>query len=143
MKQLMKVLKAVAIIFAIGLVALVLAVRILFDRTREFRAKAQEGQPIVRAIEKFKADTGEYPGSIPALVPRYLAEAPPIADMTNNLFDGWEYRVVTNVEYHVATNTLTTTYSLRHYMGRGGIEYEPPYWIGNDEGHRKVLLKNK
>lgn len=40
-------------------------------------------------------------------------------------------------------NGSVVSYSLRYYMGKGGIEYEPPDWIGNDEGHKTVVLSNK
>ena len=104
-------------------------------RAREFRAKAESGQPVVHAIEEFKIQTGNYPNSLSDLVPKYLRELPETRDETNSKFDGWEYERV--------TNGARSSYGLRYYMGRGGVEYEPPNWIGNDEGHRAVILSNK
>ncbi len=96
--------------------------------------QAQVGQPIVRAVEAFRKQTGNYPASLEDLVPKYLPKVPDRPDESQHKFSGWEYRVITNGVAH--------TYTLRYYMGRGGVEYEPPVWYGNDEGHRTVLLKN-
>jgi hypothetical protein len=113
----------------------VFVVRALFDRTREFRAQAQAGQPIVGAIEAFKKESGHYPASLADLVPKYLPAPPDVPDRTNHKFRGWEYRTV--------TNGIAVSYSLIYYMGRGGVEYDPPRWFGNDEGHRTILLRNE
>ena len=112
-----------------------LALRAGFSRTRQFRAKARSGQPIVRAIEDFRKDTGAYPVSLVDLAPKYLSSVPETADWSHDKYDGWDYCTVTNGE--------SVTYILRYYMGRGGVEYMPPVWSGNDEGHWTVLLKNK
>ena len=95
------------------------------SRTGQFTAQAQAGQPIVRAVEEFQKRTGSYPASLAVLAPKHLLAVPA----------GWEYRMV--------TNGVTVTYTLRYYLGRGGVEYEPPVWYGNDEGHRTVLLRNE
>jgi hypothetical protein len=112
-----------------------IVLHLLFDRTREFRTKAEAGQPIVRAIEEFKVRTGNYPTSLSALVPSYLPVMPDTPDIPNHKFGGWEYQT--------ETNGGQVSYSLRCDMGRGGVEYEPPNWIGNDEGHKVVILRNK
>jgi hypothetical protein len=104
------------------------------SRTGEFRAQAQAGQPIVRAIEEFRKQTGGYPASLTNLAPKYLRTVPDTPDESQHKYTGWEYRMV--------TNGVAVTYTLRYYMGRGGIEYEPPVWFGNDEGHKTVLLRN-
>jgi hypothetical protein len=104
------------------------------SRTAEFRAQAEAGQPIVQAIEKYHSDTGSYPESLSALVPRYLAAVPETPDGSEHKFTGWDYTRT--------TNGLIVSFSLRYYLGRGGVEYEPPDWIGNDEGDRTVLLSN-
>ena len=126
----MRVLFVVVGVVVCGFVGLSL----LLSRTLEFRAQAGRGQPIVRGIEEFKKQTGAYPASLADLVPKYLPDAPDIADWPNHKFRGWDYRTV--------TNGVPVSYSLRYYMGRGGVEYEPPVWFGNDEGHRTVLLRN-
>jgi hypothetical protein len=112
-----------------------LGLRLLFDRTREFKAQAKAGQPIVRAIEEFKKRNGGYPASLADLVPKYLPTVPDLPDESNHKFTGWEYRTV--------TNGVAVSYSVRYDLGRGGVEYEPPKWIGNDEGHRTVILSNE
>jgi hypothetical protein len=111
-----------------------LGLHLLVSRTFEFRAQAHRGQPIVRAIEDFKKQTGFYPVALADLVPKHLPIAPDIPNYPNHKYQGWEYRTV--------TNGGAVTYSLRYYMGRGGVEYEPPVWFGNNEGHRSVLLRN-
>jgi hypothetical protein len=106
------------------------------DRQTRFNntAQAMAGQPIVRAIEEFRKQTGSFPSSLTDLAPKYLPTVPDRPDESQHKFIGWEYRMV--------TNGVAVTYTLRYYMGRGGIEYEPPVWYGNDEGHRTVLLRN-
>lgn len=104
-------------------------------RTGEFRAQALAGQPIVRAIDKYRDQTGSYPTSLTNLVPNYLAEVPDIADEANRKLPGWEYRTL--------TNGSVVSFSLRYYMGRGGVEYEAGKWIGNNEGRRTVILSNE
>lgn len=102
------------------------------NRTSEFCAKAAEGKPIVHAIEEFRKDTGKYPLSLADLVPKYLPKDPDLSDAPNRKYHGWEYQAILDGK--------AASYSLRYYMGRGGVEYEPPHWIGNDEGRRSVLL---
>lgn len=106
-----------------------------FDRTREFRAKACEGQPIVRAIQQFRKQTGSYPLSLSELAPKYLPKVPDLPDESQHKFSGWEYEVV--------TNGASVSYRLRAYMGKGGVEYHVPNWIGNDEGHQTVVLRDE
>jgi hypothetical protein len=106
-----------------------------FDRTHEFRAKAREGQPIVRAIEQFRIQTGRYPASLTDLAPKYLPTVPELPDESQHKFSGWEYQTATNGE--------AVSYRLSYYMGRGGVEYEAPNWIGNDEGHTTVVLRDE
>jgi len=108
--------------------------RLIFSRTREFRAQAEAGQPIVRAIEQFRRQTGTYPASLTDLAPNYLPTVPDLPNKAEHKFSGWDYRAV--------TNGTVVSYTLRYYMGRGGVEYQPPNWIGNDEGNRTILLKN-
>jgi hypothetical protein len=105
------------------------------SRAPEFLAQAQAGQPIVRAIDQYHTDKGSYPAFLSDLVPNYLTTAPETPDESKHKFTGWDYRPV--------TNGLVVSYSLRFYMGKGGVEYEPPNWIGNDEGHRTVILSNE
>ena len=105
------------------------------SRTAAFLAEAHAGQPIVRAIEAYQKQAGHYPSSLTNLVPVFLAETPDMADRSRHKFSGWDYRPI--------TNDLGASYSLRYYMGRGGVEYSPPNWIGNDEGARTVILKNE
>ena len=105
------------------------------SRTSEFKAQALAGQPIVRAIEDYRKQTGSYPPSLAALTPKYLATVPDIPDESQHKFTGWDYRIV--------TNGTAISFSLRYYMGRGGVEYQPPNWIGNDEGHTTVVLSNQ
>jgi hypothetical protein len=106
----------------------------VLSRPFQFREQARRGQPIVRAIEEFKKQTGEYPVTLGDLVPKYLPEAPETPDRPNHKSEGWEYCTL--------TSGVTVTYRLRYYLGKGGVEYEPPVWLGNDEGRRTVLLRN-
>ncbi|MEO8428603.1 MAG: hypothetical protein ABI651_15995 [Verrucomicrobiota bacterium] len=108
---------------------------LLFDRAREFRAQAQAGRPIVRAIDDYRTQTGSYPASFAALAPKHVSTVPDLPDEANHKFQGWDYRTV--------TNGVVVSYSLRYYMGRGGVDYDPPKWIGNDEGHKTVILTNQ
>jgi hypothetical protein len=121
--------------FIIVVVCGILILRLMFSRTREFRAQAKSGQPIVQAIEEYRKQTGVYPRSLTDLAPRYLPTIPDLPDESKNKFAGWDYRTV--------TNNMLASYGLSYYMGRGGIEYEPPIWIGNDEGHRTIILSNE
>jgi len=121
--------------FVIVVVCGVFVLPLLFDRTREFRAQAQAGQLVVRAIDEYRKQTGSYPVALADLSPKYLPTVPDLPDGSKHKFQGWDYRMI--------TNGSTVTYSLRYYMGRGGVEYEPPKWIGNDEGHRTVILSNE
>lgn len=111
------------------------ALRLMFSRTREFRAQARAGQPIVRAIEDYRKQTGSYPASLGELAPQYLATLPEIQQEGQYKLGSWEYRLV--------TNGTAVTYSLRAYMGRGGVEYQSPHWVGNNEGQRTILLSNE
>jgi hypothetical protein len=131
----MRVLLVVAASSVIAGVCGILILRLMFSRTREFRAQAHLGQPIVRAIEEYRKRTGVYPESLADLAPKYLPTVPDLPDESNNKFGGWNYCTV--------TNGAIVSYSLRYYMGRGGVEYEPPKWIGNNEGHRTVILSNE
>lgn len=76
-----------------------------------------------------------YPTSLSDLAPKYLTNVPEMPDRSQRKFTGWEYRLV--------TNRMAVTYTLRYYMGLGGVEYEPPDWFGNDEGSRTVVLSNR
>jgi hypothetical protein len=111
----------------------VAGLQLVLSRTREFRAQAQAGQPIVRAIEQFRKQTGSYPASLADLAPKYLPTVPDVLNESQQKFSGWDYQIV--------TNGTAVSFALRYYMGRGGVEYEPPNWIGNDEGHRTVILR--
>lgn len=124
----------VAAFFVLAVCGLV-GVRLLFSRTREFRAQARVGQPIVRAIEDYRKQSGSYPASLTELSPKYLASLPEIQREGHYKYGSWEY--------HVVTNGTSVSYSLRSYMGRGGIEYQSPHWIGIDEGHRTILWSNE
>ncbi len=104
------------------------------SRAPEFRAQALAGQPIVSAIEKYRTDTGSFPESLSALVPKYLAAVPETPDPSKDKFTVWDYTRT--------TNSLGVSYALRYYLGKGGVEYEPPNWMGNDEGHKTVILSN-
>ena len=109
-----------------------------FPRAGEFRARAKAGQPLVRAIEAFRSDTGHYPTSLHELVPKYLPEFPSKPDDPHAKFsdcNGWEYFTMTNGE--------TVSYSLSYPLGKGGVEYEAPNWIGDDDGHRTVISLGK
>lgn len=112
-----------------------IALRLMFSRTRVFRAQAHVGQPIVRAIEDFRKHTGSYPATLTELSPQYLTTLPEIQEDGHYKYGSWEYRLI--------TNGAAVGYSLRSYMGRGGVEYQPPHWIGINEGSRKILLSNE
>jgi hypothetical protein len=123
-----------AVLLILGFCGIV-ALRLLFSRTREFRAQARVGQPIVRAIQDFRKQTGSYPISLAELAPKYLPTVPDIQQDEHYKYGSWEY--------HVVTNGAVVSYSLRSYMGRGGVEYQPPNWIGNDEGSRAIILSDE
>ena len=48
--------------------------------------RAQEGQPIIRAIYQYRQDVGSYPTNLAVLAPKYLASAP-LEDWKR----GWDY----------------------------------------------------
>ncbi len=104
-------------------------------RTWAFRDRAHAGQPIVRAIEAYRKGTGRYPEKLADLVPRYLSATPDLPDTERRKYTGWEYHVVTNAD--------AVSYRLRSYLGHGGVEYQPPQWIANDEGDITILLTNQ
>lgn len=110
-----------------------MALLVACNRTDEFRAQAHAGRPIVRAIEEYRKQTGTYPVSLADLSPMYLSAIPDLPDESKHKFTGWDYRVV--------TNGSVASFSLRNYMGKGGVEYEPPRWIGVDEGRRTVIAQ--
>jgi hypothetical protein len=103
-----------------------------FDRSRAFRKKVKEGTPIVRAIEQFHKDTGSYPASVAELAPKYLS-----AEVATNVvnfphpFRRWGYYTFANGE--------AVSYSLTYFMGKGGVDYTPPNWTGDNDGHRMVI----
>lgn len=109
----------------------ILILHLTVDRSRSFRAQAQRGQPIVRAIEQFKKHTGGYPGSLAILSPEYLPTPPETPNEADPKSKGWDYYLV--------TNGSMTTFRLSYYMGKGGVYYQPPRWVGNDEGHESIL----
>ena len=76
----MRVLVAVGVLALLGFIGLLL----LFSRTFEFREQARRGQPIVRAVDEFKKQTGEYPASLADLVPKYLPTITDIPDESQN-----------------------------------------------------------
>lgn len=131
----LKVIPIVGVLGIVGIIGLFIFTALMLDRTREFRAQAELGQPIVRAIEQYHGNMGHLPPSITNLVPKYLTQMPDTSNRQTHKYEGWEYAV--------ATNGSEVTYTLRYYMGRGGVEYIHPNWYGNDEGHRKVILKNR
>ena len=131
----MRVLRTIGWICLTVLIGGGLTLRLLFDRTREFKAKAREGEPIVTAIESFIHDAGRPPDSLRELVPQYLPSLPPLQDYSNRVFFAWDYSVV--------SNRSGVSYTLGHFMGKGGVRFEPPYWVGNDEGRRIPLFKHK
>jgi len=94
------------------------------SRSAEFKAQPEAGQPIVRAINSYYKQTGNFPPSLAALMPQYLPTVPDRRDKLQHKFSGWDYCLVTNGK--------TVSFRLRYYMGRGGVEYQPPNWIGND-----------
>ena len=128
-RVLLMVVAALFVLAVCGLVAVELS------RTRKFRAQARVGQPIVRAIEDYRKQWGRYPASLRELSPQYLATVPEIRKEGQYKYGSWEYRLV--------TNGAVVSYRLRSYMGRGGVEYESPHWIGNHEGSRKIVLSNE
>lgn len=104
------------------------------DRSSEFKAQAQKGQPIIQAIESYQKENGRLPSSLNELSPKFIA---PITDLPNSAahkFNGWDYSLV--------TNDTRVSYNLKYYMGKGGVAYEPPNWIGNDEGTKTTLFSN-
>ena len=113
----------------------ILTLHLLLDRTREFKACAVTGQSIVRAIERFQQQTGTYPACLADLVPHYLPSAPEQPDRANHKYTGWDYVLMTNAG--------VVAYRLGCYLGRGGVDYEPPNWVGNDEGRKQVILSNE
>ena len=119
-----------AILLAVAMLALSAC-----SRTSEFKALAQAGQPIVRAIDGYYKQAKSYPTSLTDLVPKYLAAVPDMPDESHHKFSGWDYRIV--------TNGAAISYSLSCDMGHGGVTYDPPNWIGDDEGYRVVVLSNK
>jgi hypothetical protein len=131
----MRIFLVVVVSFMIVGVCGIVVLRLMFSRTREFRAQAYLGQPIVRAIEECRKQTGIYPNSLADLAPKYLPTVPDLPDESNSKFAGWDY--------HTVTNGAVVSYSLTYFMGRGGVEYYPPKWIGNNEGHRTVILSNE
>ena len=126
----MRTLRFTTILFATAV-----SVALGCSRTSEFKAQAQAGQPIVRAINAYHEQTGSYPPSLVALVPKFLPTVPDMPDESKHKFSGWDYSLDRN-----GTNV---SFSLRYYMGKGGVEYHPPNWIGNDEGHESVILSNE
>lgn len=97
------------------------------SRTREFRAQAEAGQQIVKAIEEFRKKTGNYPASLADLGLKHL---PTVSHGPGQ----WEYRAVTNV--------TGMTFTLSYFMGKGGVQYVPPVWFANDDGHEMILFRN-
>jgi hypothetical protein len=65
------------------------------SRTGEFLTQAQAGQPIVRAIDEYRKQTGSFPASLTNLVPKYLSAVPDMADESSHKLIGWDYRTVT------------------------------------------------
>ena len=125
------VLGAVCLLFA-GILVLVWAFDV--DRSRDFRQKIREATPLVRAIEKFRTDTGSYPQSLDELGPKYLTGIATNAGGLRQKFGGWTY--------YTDTNAGKVSYTLRNYnMGHAGIDYTPPYWTGNVDGNTRVLRK--
>src|SRR5436190_2845629 len=109
---------SIIIVALCGLLFLSYALFIYFtmiDRRFVFRFKAQKGQPIVRAIEEFHRQTGNFPASLTNLTPKYLSAVPDMPDRTQHKFSGWDYQIV--------TNGTAVSYTLRYYMGKGGVEY--------------------
>src|ERR1017187_1331245 len=86
-------------------------------RTEKFKAQAKLGQPIVRAIEDYHTQTGNYPTSLDALPQKY---------------SGWTYQTF--------TNGAVIFYALKYRIGQGGVEYEPSRWVGGSNEAHIVLL---
>jgi hypothetical protein len=102
-----------------------------FDRTAEFRAQAKVGQRVVRGIEQFRKDTGQYPASLAELVPKYLAEDAIKPERSRYYIKNWEY--------WTSANNGTVSYGLYCYMGKADVEYNPPNWVANDDGNFRTL----
>ncbi len=101
------------------------------DRSLAFQKKVKEGTPIVRAIEQFRRDTGAYPVSLTELAPKYISALPPNIANAPFKYGHWGY--------FTFTNGIAVSYSLTYFMGKGGIDYTPPYWTGDNDGHRRVI----
>jgi type II secretory pathway pseudopilin PulG len=97
------------------------------DRTREFKAQAQAGQRIVQAIEDYRKKTGNYPASLADL------DLKPLPTTVNGP-GRWEYMRV--------TNWSGISFSLDYFMGKGGVQYLPPMWYADDDGHETIILTN-
>ena len=137
-RDIMKICLVFGLLGAVGLLGMVglyFICPIIFTRhmtrTEEFLAQARRGQPIVRANEQYRNEVGQPPVAITNLVPKYLSRMPDVTDPQSQRSDGWDYVTKTN-----------GTYTLRYYMGRGGVEYAPPDWYGNEEGIIEVILTN-
>jgi len=104
-----------------------------FDRSREFRAQIRAGQPLVQAIKQFRKDIGRYPKSLPELAPRYLPEVASAPNDLRHKFNRWGY--------WLDTNDGVVSYHLFYYMGKADVEYDPPNWTANDDGHEMILSK--
>jgi hypothetical protein len=128
-KFLRRCFKGVVLVFAQGFLMLWLFNP--FDRTAEFRAQAKVGQRVVRGIEEFRKDTGQYPASLDELVPKYLPAVAirPVA-MPYHM-KVWSY--------WTSTNDGTVSYGLYCYMGKADVEYNPPNWVANDDGNYRTL----
>jgi len=64
----------------------ILGLLVLCSCSADHSGRAQDGQPIVRAIYSFREDTGNYPTNLSVLAPSYLAVAP-VEDWKR----GWSY----------------------------------------------------
>jgi hypothetical protein len=92
---------------------------------------AQAGQPIVQAIQDYHKQTGSYPPSLFALMPKYLADFPPIPHQPYAKFFGaWDYRVLKHYD--------EVYFTLSMYMDDGNkVTYEWPYWFKDEVIARK------
>jgi len=97
--------------------------------------QAKAGQLIVGAIEAYKRQSGSYPASLDELAPIHRPTIPGLRTSAGSQFEGWQYQIV--------TNRVTVSYRLSFYLGRGGIEYQTPNWVGNDEGRLSVIMRNE
>lgn len=95
------------------------------------RKQMQAAQPIVEALEAYRADAGSPPGELDELVPEYLPEIPPPLQ-TGRGSETWYYRLTEKAGYQLSWTDMHWVSSYDALMHRGPNDWPEELRVANN-----------